>query len=225
MPDTLNKYFSSLISFLIHSILILLFYFTALHSPKNTTELFELSLDSGSGGGDNSLMNTENKMEITKQPADEFINTEKKNIEVTKEQSIQVSGTEKTGTGTGEDTGTGNNSGISLGLPSPAKPVVEAVYLVAVDEMPEPIGGIEKILSNVAYPKEAKQNGISGTVFVQAFIDENGSVRKTLLTKCIGGGCDEAALRAVSSARFKPGKDKGHYLKVQIQIPIPFRSN
>jgi len=223
MPDTLNKYFSSIISLLIHSVVLLFFYFIALHTPKSTTELFELSLDSGSGGGDNSLINTNEKVVVPKQPADEFINTEKKNVETSKEQPTNP--TNETGTGTGDGTGTGNNSGISLGLPSPAKPVVEPVYLVAVDEMPEPVGGIQKILSNVVYPPEAKRNGISGTVFVLAFIDENGSVKKTLLTKGIGGGCDEAAMRAVSSARFKPGKDKGHYVKVQIQIPVPFRLN
>ena len=91
--------------------------------------------------------------------------------------------------------------------------------------MPEPIGGMQKIISQVIYPVEAKRNGIAGTVFVLAFVDENGSVRKTLLTKGIGGGCDEAALRVISASRFKPGKDKGRYVKVQIQIPVPFRLN
>ncbi|MBI5730264.1 MAG: energy transducer TonB [Ignavibacteriales bacterium] len=197
-------------------------YYIALHTPYKTNELIEFSFSSGSGGEDNSIINKSEKAELQKKSADDFINTEKKIVNNEKLITpLNESGTK----GTGEGTGTGNKSGISPGLLIPPKPKVEEIYLVAVDEMPEPIGGMQKIISQVIYPDEAKSNGIAGTVFVLAFVDENGSVRKTLLTKGIGGGCDEAALRAVSASRFKPGKDKGHYVKVQIQIPVPFRFN
>ncbi len=222
MQESMSKYFSSLISLFIHSLLIMSLYYIALHTPYKTNELIEFSFSSGSGGEDNSIINKSEKAELQKKSADDFINTEKKIVNNEKLITpLNESGT----TGTGEGTGTGNKSGISPGLLIPPKPKVEEIYLVAVDEMPEPIGGMQKIISQVIYPAEAKSNGIAGTVFVLAFVDENGSVRKTLLTKGIGGGCDEAALRAVSASRFKPGKDKGHYVRVQIQIPVPFRSN
>ena len=224
MQDSMSKYFSSLISLFIHSLLIMSLYYIALHTPYRTNELIEFSFSGGSNGGDNSIFNKSEKAELQKKSADDFINTEKKIVNNEKLSTpLNESGT--TGTGTGDGTGTGNKSGISPGLLIPPKPKVEEIYLVAVDEMPEPIGGIQKIVSQVVYPAEAKRNGIAGTVFVLAFVDENGSVRKTLLTKGIGGGCDEAALRVVSASRFKPGKDKGLYVKVQIQIPVPFKLN
>ncbi|MCX6173449.1 MAG: energy transducer TonB [Ignavibacteriales bacterium] len=216
------KYFSSIISFVVHSLLILFFYFVALHSLGKSNQLIEFHLDSGSSGEGNSFINKSEKAELPKKSADEFINTKKINVNSEKLSTpLNDSGTK--GTGTGDGTGTENKSGISPSLLIPPKPKVEEIYLVAVDEMPEPIGGMQKIISQVVYPAEAKRNGVAGTVFVLAFVDENGSVRKTLLTKGIGGGCDEAALRAVSASRFKPGKDKGRYAKVQIQIPVPFK--
>jgi TonB family protein len=225
MYEFAYKYFSSVISFALHSLLVLFFYFIALHSLEQSNQLIEFNINSG-GGGDNSIINKNEKMELQKKSADEFINTNKKIINSNKPPTpITENGTKGSGTGTGDGTGTGNGSGISIGLSAPPKPYVEEKYLVAVDEMPEPIGGMQKIISQVVYPTEAKRNSIAGTVFVLAFVDENGSVRKTLLTKGIGGGCDEAALRAVSASRFKPGKDKGRYVKVQIQIPVPFKLN
>ncbi|NJD21460.1 MAG: energy transducer TonB [Melioribacter sp.] len=226
MYELQYKYFSSILSFVIHSLLILFFYFVALNSFEKSDQLIEFSFDSGSGGGDNSAINQHENVELPKKLADEFINTEKKNLSKDKLTTpVKGSSTTGKGTGTGDGTGTGNASGISIGLPPLSNPKVEEIYLVAVDEMPEPIGGIQKIISQVVYPTEAKRNGISGTVFVLAFVDENGSVRKTLLTKGIGGGCDEAALRVISASRFKPGKNKGRYVKVQIQIPVPFKLN
>ncbi len=219
------KYFSSIISFVIHSLLFLFFYFVAINSLEKSSQLIEFSFNSG-GSGDNSVINQNEKAELPKQKTDEFINNEKKNLTKDKLSSpVKESGTTGKGSGTGDGTGTGDAPGLSIGLPSPPKPKVEEIYLVAVDEMPEPIGGMQKINSQIVYPAEAKRNGIAGTVFVLAFVDENGSVRKTLLTKGIGGGCDEAALRVISASRFKPGKDKGRYVKVQIQIPVPFRLN
>ncbi len=216
------KYFSSIVSFVLHSLLILFFYFVLLHSFENSNQLIEFNLDSGSGGDGNSFINKTEKEELPKKSADEFINTEKKIVNIEKLSSPQNESKTK-GTGNGDGTGTGDKTGLSPGLLIPPKPKVEEKYLVAVDEMPEPIGGMQKIISQVVYPAEAKRNGIAGTVLVLAFVDENGSVRKTLLTKGIGGGCDEAALRVVSASSVKPGKDKGRYVRVQIQIPVPFK--
>ncbi|RPI65236.1 MAG: hypothetical protein EHM47_18955, partial [Ignavibacteriales bacterium] len=50
-------------------------------------------------------------------------------------------------------------------------------YLVEVDKMPMPEGGIEAIQSNIIYPAEAKEKNIQGKVTVQAFIDKDGSVK------------------------------------------------
>ncbi|MCF8241506.1 MAG: energy transducer TonB [Melioribacteraceae bacterium] len=99
----------------------------------------------------------------------------------------------------------------------------EPVFFVAVEEQPEPIGGISGIQSRIVYPEIAKRAGVQGRVFVKAFVDENGNVVKVELLKGIGAGCDEAAMQAVQETKFKPGKQRGKPVKVQVSIPVLFR--
>lgn len=99
----------------------------------------------------------------------------------------------------------------------------EPVFFVAVEEMPEPIGGIEAIQAKIAYPQIAQRAGVQGRVFINAFVDENGVVNKVELLKGIGGGCDEAAIEAVMATKFKPGKQRGKPVKVQVTVPVLFK--
>jgi protein TonB len=99
----------------------------------------------------------------------------------------------------------------------------EETYFVAVEELPEPIGGIAAIQAAVVYPEIAKRAGVEGTVFVEAFVDENGNVTRTQVVKGIGAGCDEAAMAAVQKTKFKPGKQRGKPVRVRMSIPIRFR--
>jgi protein TonB len=99
----------------------------------------------------------------------------------------------------------------------------EPTYFVAVEEMPEPIGGIRGIQEKIVYPEIAKRAGVEGKVYVLAFVDESGNVTKAQVLKGIGAGCDEAALVAVQKTRFKPGKQRGKPVKVQVSIPIIFK--
>lgn len=97
------------------------------------------------------------------------------------------------------------------------------VFFIAVEEMPEPIGGIEGIQKRIVYPEIAKRAGIQGKVYVKAFVDEKGIVKRVLLLKGIGAGCDEAAMKAVKETRFKPGKQRGRPVKVQVTVPVLFK--
>jgi len=99
----------------------------------------------------------------------------------------------------------------------------DAIVYLAVEEMPVPLGGIGEIQKNIVYPKEAKENGIQGRVFVQAVIDEEGNVESTNILKGIGYGCDDAAENAVKKVKFTSAKLKGKNVKVQIAIPIMFK--
>ncbi len=109
--------------------------------------------------------------------------------------------------------------------PKEDKKVVEEepVYFVAVEEMPEPIGGIQAIQSKIVYPEIAKRAGVEGRVYILAFVDEKGTVTKAEVIKGIGAGCDEAALSAVKKTKFKPGKQRGKPVKVQVSIPVVFK--
>lgn len=111
--------------------------------------------------------------------------------------------------------------------PKEEKKVIEEepTYFVAVEEMPEPIGGIGGIQSKIVYPEIAKRAGVEGRVYVLAFVDENGNVTKVNTIKGIGAGCDEAAMAAVQKTKFKPGKQRGKSVKVQVSIPVIFKLN
>lgn len=97
------------------------------------------------------------------------------------------------------------------------------IYFVAVEEMPEVIGGLASIQSKITYPEIAKRAGIEGKVYVLAFIDEDGNVANAKIIKGIGAGCDEAALDAVKQTKFTPGRQRGTPVKVQVSIPIVFK--
>ena len=99
----------------------------------------------------------------------------------------------------------------------------EPTYFVAVEEMPEPIGGLKEIQEKISYPELARRIGLEGKVFIRAFVDESGNVTSAEIVKGIGGGCDEVALDAVLKTKFKPGKQRGRPVKVQITVPIVFK--
>lgn len=108
-------------------------------------------------------------------------------------------------------------------------------YFVAVEEMPEPIGGIKAIQEKIVYPEKAKQAGIEGRVYVKAYIDENGDVTNVELIKGLeqeafwagnnnaGAALEAEAMRAVKATKFKPGNQRGKNVKTQVSIPILFK--
>lgn len=98
----------------------------------------------------------------------------------------------------------------------------DSVYVQA-DKMPEPAGGIMNLVKNVRYPKGAKKDGIEGTVFVNATIDESGRVANANVMRGVGHGCDEAAVSAVKKTLFTPAVKDGKKVKAKITIPIAFK--
>ncbi|GMU97066.1 MULTISPECIES: energy transducer TonB [Ignavibacterium] len=123
----------------------------------------------------------------------------------------------------------GVEGGVDYSLIETEEKVVEEkkeeaqTFFVAVEEMPEPIGGIAAIQQRITYPEIAKRAGVEGKVYVLAFVDEDGDVKKAQIIKGIGAGCDEAALDAVLKTKFKPGRQRGKPVKVQVSIPIVFK--
>jgi protein TonB len=129
----------------------------------------------------------------------------------------------------GARTEEGQEGGVDYSLIEVEEQVVEEkkeeapTYFVAVEEMPEPIGGIAAIQQLIEYPEIAKRAGVEGKVYVLAFVDERGNVTSAKILKGIGAGCDEAAIDAVRKTKFKPGKQRGTPVKVQVSIPIVFK--
>jgi len=75
----------------------------------------------------------------------------------------------------------------------------------------------------VKYPAMAKDAGISGRVYVNFVVMEDGRISKIKLLKGIGGGCDEEAMRVVKKMpRWNPGKQRGRNVRVSYNLPINF---
>ena len=100
--------------------------------------------------------------------------------------------------------------------------IEEDIIFVAVEHMPEIIGGITAIQEKVHYTEIAKRSGIEGEVIIEAIVNEVGDVIDAKVIKGLGGGLNEVSLNAVISTRFKPGLQRGKPVKVRITIPIKF---
>src|SRR3972149_3043965 len=109
--------------------------------------------------------------------------------------------------------------------PPPQSEEAEEEYFVAVEDMPEPLGGLTAIQKAVVYPEIARRAGLQGRVYILAYVNEKGEVTKAEVQRGIGCGCDEAAAAAVLKAKFNPGKRRGKPVKVRVSIPIRFQLN
>ena len=108
---------------------------------------------------------------------------------------------------------------ISIPISAPG----DEAYLAFAEVMPEPIGGIEGIYKKIEYPNVAKMAGIEGKVYVLVFINESGSVDDAKVIKGIGGGCDEAVMKAVKDSKFKPASNGGTPTKVKLSLSFTFK--
>ncbi|MBN2237097.1 MAG: energy transducer TonB [Bacteroidales bacterium] len=102
----------------------------------------------------------------------------------------------------------------------------EKIFKV-VEEMPEFNGGMASMYRfigrNIEYPRQAKEMGISGKVFITFVVEKDGSITDVKVIRGIGGGCDEEALRVIQlMPKWNPGKQRGKPVRVQFQMPIKF---
>lgn len=76
---------------------------------------------------------------------------------------------------------------------------------------------------NLSYPKRPKDLGISGTVYVDFVIDENGRIVDVQARNSIHPDLEKEAIRVVSSlGRFSPGKQGDKKVRIQYTAPISF---
>lgn len=107
--------------------------------------------------------------------------------------------------------------------PAPPSEEEEEDFFVAVEQMPELIGGLAGLQKRIKYPELARKAGIEGRVIVQFIVNEDGTVENPRVIRGIGGGCDDEAVRAVMAAKFKPGLQRGQPVRVQYSLPVVFR--
>jgi TonB family protein len=98
----------------------------------------------------------------------------------------------------------------------------------AIEEMASPVNGMTSAYQHVSktlrYPKLARRQGIEGKVVVEYIVGKDGVLTDIKVVKGIGGGCDEEALKAVSSLPgWNPGKQRGQCVRQRMVLPIAFK--
>ncbi|MBP7496945.1 MAG: TonB family protein [Bacteroidales bacterium] len=98
------------------------------------------------------------------------------------------------------------------------------------EEMPQYPGGTEEMIkfikNNLHYPEAAIKQKIEGKVYVKFVVDVTGELKDIKVKKGIGGGCDEEAVRVIKiMPKWKPGKQFGKIVAVNLVLPISFNLN
>ncbi|MEX2594965.1 MAG: M56 family metallopeptidase [Anditalea sp.] len=110
-------------------------------------------------------------------------------------------------------------------VPAPPPPPMEVFDVV--ENMPVPSGGMEGwnqyLANNLDYPREAKENGTTGTVYLSFVVDTEGSIQYVEILRGIGSGCDEEAIKTIQNApKWVPGTQGGQKVNVKMRLPIRF---
>ena len=99
----------------------------------------------------------------------------------------------------------------------------EQEIFMVVENQPELKGGMKALQESVDYPEFAKKAGIEGRVIVQFVVNEQGNVQNPKVTRGVHKLLNKEAIKAVKEQSFKPGKQRGEAVKVQMSLPVTFR--
>jgi TonB family protein len=96
------------------------------------------------------------------------------------------------------------------------------------DRKSEKICADEKMLTfiygNIKYPAEARAAKVQGMVVITFVVEKDGTITHATITRDIGKGCGEEALKVVESMpKWNPGLQRGEPVRVQYNIPIKFK--
>ena len=116
----------------------------------------------------------------------------------------------------------------SLRMDTIEEVVEQELFGMIPETMPSFRGGEQKLFEfigkNVVYPQEAIDAGIEGKVFVEFYIEKDGTVCDAKVLRGIGYGCDEEALRVIGlMPKWSPGKQRGKAVRVRYTLPINFK--
>jgi len=139
--------------------------------------------------------------------------------------STNQDGAEVAGNGTEKSEGVANGS--SGGAGTAEGTGNEPINVALVEQMPEFPGGYaafaKYLQRNLRYPHSASENGIMGRVFVNFIVEKDGSLTDITVSKGIGFGCDEEAVRVLKkSPKWSAGIQNKQKVRVMFTIPIVF---
>jgi len=103
----------------------------------------------------------------------------------------------------------------------------EEVVFKVVDVLPKYPGGEPArkkfIAKNIKYPKEAKEKGIQGKVYIAFVVEKDGSITNVKILRGVDPLLDNEAIRVVKSMpKWEPGTQRGQNVRVQFNMPFKF---
>lgn len=109
-----------------------------------------------------------------------------------------------------------------------ARTTNDNTVFTVVEVQPEFPGGTQEMYKflgrKIKYPTKAYKADIQGKVFVNFIVTSTGDIKDVTILKGIGGGCDEEAVRVVSSfPKWTPAKQNGIPVNVKFTLPISFQ--
>jgi protein TonB len=109
----------------------------------------------------------------------------------------------------------------------PEEEVADEIFMVVEESAVFPGGPAEwnkYLRKNLEYPRQATRMGIEGAVYLAFVVDKAGILSDIVVSRGIGGGCDEEAVRVLkSSPKWTPGKQRGRSVKSRMAIRIVFK--
>lgn len=79
------------------------------------------------------------------------------------------------------------------------------------------------IRDNIVYPEQALLNKVEGSVYVVYTVNNIGEIDDIVITKGIGSGCDEEAIRVIRMMQYEPARNRGVKMKVEMKTRIHFK--
>lgn len=139
--------------------------------------------------------------------------------------NVAISPIDNTGEGLAiTDNPVGVGGGIDIGIDIP-KPEEYLTYAEKMPSFPANYGSIASFIGKeIHYPRVALQNSVTGLVYIQFIVDENGNIIHPEIIQSLGSGCDEEVLRILAvMPRWNPGMVNGKPVKVRMTLPVNFR--
>ncbi len=128
-----------------------------------------------------------------------------------------IAGMEGEGDGSGEGEGSGLGNRI-MGKLDDEIPMVT-------DYRPHEVKPAMISESSPEYPRLAKTAGMEGDVWISAFVDKNGDVKKAIVARSSGinAGFDEAAVASAYLCKYKPAIQNSYPIGVWVTYKVVFR--
>jgi protein TonB len=109
----------------------------------------------------------------------------------------------------------------------PAQSSIQQDELAVAELIPQYRFGMEGLSQHMKkhlrYPKQARKNRITGTVYISFLVDSTGTLQDFAIDHSLGSGCDEEAIRVLkSSSPWIPGHKDGLPISTRCVVPVAF---